>query len=711
MVSVFLGLLFGIALFILNFILSLVTKVIRVSLSVLTKRLEKLISKVSDTEAGKVASKTIKGARKVGNLAFKTTQLGLRAAILALRLLLAVLQVICHVLTLLASSTIGLVVFIIVPLCILLIAMILSIATTVTTMEIQDGTKQSGYSSEIGIGSYRYMDIDWSQDFSAKLNVVEDTYGKDERDVLEWVIICMNTQQNLEETNTPVEGYCVGNIVVESGGSSNLMGDADGHPSTDYTLRNAQEGVEWMYATGDSSGMGYTRADGAFQIITPSWVGFNPLYAEKSLSLHPPISQDTDWHIMRYYCPTVAYGTLTKYNNAVVGNSYEFSDASGLSAISHAFQLMGVDETVGKHNFIKNACLASYAYGGLVNGAHSDREGAKHDLATNIALFVLAYCETYLEYDSAGDTYVYTELSTNLSTSVVTKMCSISPSSLVFSNSVCKAVYGTTAKNVFSESVLSEDSFGVLDKDGNNIAGTIDGYLLSVMPTDAFEFYEETCEDTMDYMSNTGYLARGYYDISMLVVNNYMLETAVMLLGGRSEDIDSDWMKAVQDMGMWYADNINTYCSYKDNSKGTQYGRTYYPCSLLGGATVGDDCSAFLTACLANAGYMPGYKGGWGYGSSAFKVDSTSETLHNQLAQAGFVYIPYDSNYIPQTGDIMVMAGHVEVMAGCSGGRIYVYSWGNNYSVMAGKGLPREWTESGYFSYWGDELVGVWRKQ
>lgn len=717
MVSVFLGLLWSVALFLVNLIIRILTKALSIALRTLEKKLNSLVSKSDELKAVASGAKAVgETAEKVGKATFniakfgaKATMLSVKVAICLIKLLIRICELICSVVTTIASSTVAVIVFIVIPLCLMLIFIIIAIASFVIDVDLPKGSKQSGYSSEIGIGSYRYMDIDWSQDFTAKLDVIEDTYGKNERDVLEWVIICMNTQQNLEETFVPVEGYCVGNIVVESGGSANLMGGATGHPSSDYTLRNADEGVGWMYASGDGSGMGYPKADGAFQIITPSWVGFNPLYTENALYLHPIIVADTDWHTMRYYCPTVAYGTLSKYKSAVYGSSYEFSNSEDVSAINHAFDLLGVSVTDGKYAFVKNACLASYAYGALVDGAHASRQDAKHDLATSIALFVLAYCETYLEYDSVSDTYYYTELSTNLSTSVVTTMCGISPSSLTFSNAVCKAVYGTTSKGDFSERVSEEGQFGVLDKDGNSINMSIDGYLLSIMPDDAVSFYESVCDDTLDYMSNTAYLARGYYDISMLVVNNYMLETAVNLLGGRSEEVDDNWMQACKDMGLWYASNVNTYCSYKDNSMGSTYGRSWYSCPLLNGYTVGDDCSAFLTACLAKAGIMPNYKGGWGYGSSAFKFNGNA-TLQADLTNAGFSYIPYDSNYTPQTGDIMVMHGHVEVMAGCSGGKIYVYSWGNNYSVAAGKGLPREWTYDGYFRYWGSELEGVWRK-
>lgn len=717
MVSVFLGLLWSVALFLVNLIIKIITKALNITLRSLEKKLSSLMSKNAELQSvvdgtkkvGKVAVKTGKVAVGLAKLSAKVTIVSIKATIFLIKSLISILSFLVKVIMTIASSSVLIILFIVVPLCLLIIFIIIAVATTVTDIDLPKGNKQMGYSSEIGIGSYRYMDIDWSQDFTSKLDTVESTYGKNERDVLEWVIICMNTQQNLEETFVPAEGYCVGNIVVESGGSSNLMGGATGHPSSDYTLRNADEGVTWVYASGDGSGKGYPKADGAFQIITPSWVGYNPLYAQDSLYLHPIIVADTDWHTMRYYCPTVAYGTLSKYKNAINGGSYEFNNVEGVSAITHAFNLMGVDITDGKYAYVKNACLASYAYGALVDGAHASRQDAKHDLATSIALFVLAYCETYLEYDSLSDTYYYTELSTNLSKSVVTTMCEISPSSLTFSNSVCKAVYGTTSKGDFSSKVSEEGQFGVLDKDGNSVNQSIDGYLLSIMPDDAVNFYESVCSDTLDYMSNTVYLARGYYDISMLVVNNYMLETAVGLLGGRSEQVDDNWMQACKGMGLWYASNVTTYCSYKDNSMGSTYGRSWYSCPILNGYTVGDDCSAFLTACLAKAGIMPNYKGGWGYGSSAFKFNGNA-TLQADLTNAGFVYIPYDSSYVPQTGDIMVMHGHVEVMAGCSSDKIYVYSWGNNYSIEAGKGLPREWTYSGYFNYWGSELEGVWRK-
>lgn len=706
MFSILVGLLIGAFLFLIRILLRLVISLLSVAFSRVTNRLQSAYEK----------SKLKKGIDVASDVAEKTKDLSVLSLKLLLKTIgvtLKVLKFVIHVLDVIVFALISMFTFVGIPLIALILVIVIAIATVVTTMDdLGSGKKQSGYSSQIGLGSYNYMDIDWSQDFTEKLSVIESSYGKNERDVVEYVIICMNTQQNFEETNVPVQGYCIGNIVVESGGSSNLMGGATGHPSNDYTLRNAEEGVTWQYASGDGSGKGYQKADGLFQIITAGWVGYNELYSEQSSKLTPQLNRDTDWHQLRYYCPSVAYGTLTKYKSIVDGDSYEFENSDGLSAISHAFQLMGIEETNGRRKFVKNACMASYAYGSLTEKCYADRPNAKHDLATNIALFILSYCENYLEYDTTLDTYLYTELSTKLSQSVVSNRCGADVV-LSFSNAVCQAVYGTTRKGTFSEDMLTEGSFGALDIEGNSIDGTIDAYLYSTFSEDAKSFFESTKGDTVDFMSSAGYNARCYYDVSMLLTNNYMLETSVNLLGLKSAEVSNDWMKAYQEMGMWYANNINTYCSRPDNSDGTKYGRTWYSCPLLGGSTVGDDCSSFVTACLAHAGIKKGYVGGSAPRSGEFTPDSSNAVV-SELMSAGFKWIPYNSSYVPTAGDIIIMTGHIEIIAGYSGDKVYVFSWGNNYSFVSGRGLPHAWaSREAYLWYWNKgskSIVGVWRK-
>ncbi len=706
MFSILVGLLIGAFLFLIRILLRLVTSLLSVAFSKVTKKLKVAYEKSKLKTGIDIASDVSGKTKDLSVLSLKLLLKTIEVTLKALKFAIRVLDVI-------VSALISMFTFVGIPLVALIMVIVLAVATVVTTMDDLDGgKKQSGYSSQIGLGSYNYMDIDWSQDFTEKLDVIESSYGKNERDVVEYVIICMNTQQNFEETNVPVQGYCIGNIVVESGGSSNLMGGATGHPSNDYTLRNAEEGVTWQYASGDSSGKGYPKADGLFQIITSGWVGYNELYSEQSSKLTPQLNRDTDWHQLRYYCPSVAYGTLTKYKSIVDGDSYEFENSDGLSAVSHAFQLMGIEETEGRRKFVKNACMASYAYGSLTERCYADRTDAKHDLATNIALFVLSYCENYLEYDTTADTYLYTELSTELSQSVIENRCG-ADIVLSFSNAVCQAVYGTTRKGTFSEDMLAEGSFGTLDIEGNSIDGTIDAYLYSTFSEDAKSFFELTKGDTIDYMSSAGYNARCYYDVSMLLTDNYMLETSANLLGLKSAEVSSDWMKAYQEMGMWYANNINTYCSNPDNSKGTAGGRTWYSCPLLGGSTVGDDCSSFVTACLAYADIHKGYVGGSAPRSGEFTPDNDN-VIVSELMSAGFKWVPYSSSYVPTAGDIIIMTGHIEIIAGYSGDKVYVFSWGNNYSFASGRGLPHSWSSrEAYLGYWNKgskSIVGVWRK-
>lgn len=667
------GFLLGIVLFILNFALKFALKTLSVTLDKLMKSLgaEQVGDAVKKTEraVGKTARISIETVKATA----RTAKLGLRLAILGVKALIGLIKFIIHairVLVALVSCT----AFWVVILVIFLIVVLVIIAVFASSMGNITGEKQSGYSSQMSTSSYNYMDVDWSQDFTAKLDVLENTYGKVDRDWAELAIISMNTQQNKADIQVPVQGYTIGIVAIESAGGD-FMGDPNGHPMTAYALKNTSEGLQHELG-GDP-----TTGDGLFQITNAGWCKWNDLYDGMQGSMSPVMNADTPWFTQRYYVPPAVYGQLSRYSSAVNGDSYSFS-REGKTSVERAFEYLGITPTEGKLAFVKNACLGSYSYAGLVDACCSDRDGAKSDLATNIAMFVTIYCETYLNYNSVKDTYEYSDLSTRLSISVVSAG-GTSWNIGITNSSVMKSVYSTSGESTFSEAMQTEGDFGVLDKEGKPINQTIDGYLYSQMSLTAQEFFDSSCGDTIDVMSNTGYLARCYYDISMLIASNYVLERTTQLLGLKTNKIDGDWMKAVDEMGQWYAENIDSYCqmtgipSWTDPSVAA--GRDWYYCDLIGG-TVGDDCSSYVTAVCGYYGIIPDFKGGWAYRSLYFRA-SEGQPIVSQLSNAGFVYYTATSDYVPQAGDIRISEGHIEIVAGIVDGSVYAYTWGKNCGV------------------------------
>lgn len=697
MLYTLLGFLLGIVLFILNFVLRIALKTLSVTLDRLAKSLG--MEQANDTarKIGNTVKKTAEVGAKTVRAGVKTAKLGIKAAILGVKALIALIKLILafiKVLVVLATCT----AFWVIILIIFLVIALVVVAVCVSSMGSMTDSKQSGYSQSMSTTSYNYMDVDWSQDFSAKLDVIEGTYGKVDRDWVELAIISMNTQQNQDDIEVPVQGYTIGIVAIESGGND-FMQASEGHPMTAYALKNTSEGLLW------ETGGNPASADGLFQITNSGWCKWNTLYEEMQGEMSPVLNESTAWFTQRYYIPSAVYGQLSRYTSAIAGDSYGFT-GEGKTSIERAFEYLGIEPTSGKLAYVKNACLASYAYGGLVDDCCA--EGSKSDLATNIAMFVAMYCETYMSYNSAGDTYEYSELSTKLSDSIVSTLGS-SFDIGISNSSIMSSVYGTSEKSTFSESMKMSANLGVLDASGTSINQTIDGYLYSLMPSTAQEFFDSTCSDTMDVMSNTKYTARCYYDISMLIASNYILEKVINALGLKTSALDGDWMHAVDEMGQWYASNIDSYCQQTGSKSwlepSTEGGRQWFYCDLING-TVGNDCSSYVTAVCGYYGAVPDFKGGWAYTSSNFRSDS-GKPLVGQLINSGFNYYSGTSAYEPQAGDIRISDGHIEIVAGVVNGKVFAYTWGKNCGVSnPNGGEPQEkYSVANYAS----STVSYWR--
>ena len=165
-----------------------------------------------------------------------------------------------------------------------------------------------------------------------------------------------------------------------------------------------------------------------------------------------------------------------------------------------------------------------------------------------------------------------------------------------------------------------------------------------------------------------------------------------------------EWMVSVQSIGTWYTQNISTYLA--GETAGT---RAYTYCALID-KKVGDDCSSMVSACLV----LYGIENSVGYSLYSFNKlkRQFSNTLGQNLTNAGFVWHSYTQDYIPQRGDISVQhktymvdgeqrtAHHVEVIDSYDENAkvTYVWSWGDVYNSLP---IPR--------SNWRVRTSGYWR--
>ena len=138
---------------------------------------------------------------------------------------------------------------------------------------------------------------------------------------------------------------------------------------------------------------------------------------------------------------------------------------------------------------------------------------------------------------------------------------------------------------------------------------------------------------------------------------------------------NSTWLSCCDSMFTWYFANIHTYQKSAMGLDGTGV-RGWYTCDLFSnpGIQVGDDCSSFVYACLAYAGFVSDTTTTSAWNSTTF-ADETNSTLLKYFNP----YSPsdYGKSYIPRPGDIMAYSGHVEIIAQVTDGNCLSYSWGS----------------------------------
>lgn len=139
---------------------------------------------------------------------------------------------------------------------------------------------------------------------------------------------------------------------------------------------------------------------------------------------------------------------------------------------------------------------------------------------------------------------------------------------------------------------------------------------------------------------------------------------------------NSSWLNSCQTMFDWYQTNIDTYLHNKQREgEYKKYStRKYYDCNLLDNKGVADDCSAYVTACLIYAGYIP-YQEGWTSHSFTY-----NDKYKKELEQYFNHYTPedYGVSYTPRVGDIVAYDGHVEILANIDeNGKCWAWSWGS----------------------------------
>lgn len=157
----------------------------------------------------------------------------------------------------------------------------------------------------------------------------------------------------------------------------------------------------------------------------------------------------------------------------------------------------------------------------------------------------------------------------------------------------------------------------------------------------------------------------------------------------------SGWLGSVETMGRWYLSNINTY---QRNTTGKGSGnRKWYPCDLVGGSNVGDDCTGFAYACLVYSGYIQ---------DSPTSAPPSSDYIKNgsmigKLESVGFKHGTVTADTVFEAGDILSKEGHVEIVVGKNPDGTYnTFGWGDIHSEYpSSKNVPSAKLTSRYSDY------------
>lgn len=451
---------------------------------------------------GKTGVTLIKTGTKV---AYKASKVAIKTAILVLKITIQLIKLICVVLF-------GIDLIVIIMGILLIVVAIVLLCYCYLMIEDSGGLSDSGKGGTSGTD---YYNVDWSQDFSAKLSEIEATQGVTQRNWAEITIISMNTAQKKAETKCSLENFMVGFKVIESG-SSNVMANS-GSETSGITPSN-------NLATLQTSGGG-SEDDGPFQVedwVIKDWVRFNDLYSSSCRG-----SEGS-----RYFYPDGINGIPTKFSKEA-WSKYAFA-TSQHEQIIKAFSDCGEDLTEEKYNIILHAlsCL-NYADGNLDMGyvagsmtADSNRERNK-----SICDLLILFMKKYGWGRSTAKTNLVTSMCTAVDSGYNSK--SISPNSDLQYSLVGTEQSGPSS-GTFQSCINKTGDFGVLDEKGNKIDGTLYAYLLKDAP-EAVKSYILGDDNGMNRCWTTTWYKRCIYPLSVYLNSGYILDKTVDALGIRNQ--------------------------------------------------------------------------------------------------------------------------------------------------------------------------------
>lgn len=530
-------------------------------------------------KAGKFAYNTAKFTIKATKLAIRAMRIAIKATITTLKFIIVLIKSL--VAMLIALGTVGLVILIVV--CIGILAVIV---VTVCIPKITDAVATSA-SVTGGFSGYDYLSIDWSQDFTAKLNEIESTYGAQNKHHAELVVLNMRTLQKNTDISLDPSTW-VGIKRVESGNE---------------VFKDDSSSVFSNYSTVYPNNNGY-NCYGPFQInlkdSAHAWTLFNSEYTPSDSAPSAMSGRDETYGNIFFY-PDLSLGTNKAYSKDltawVAGESGARGYSSLLSDVKTCFEDLKVDYSDAKAKKVLEFMLAN-----------SYNEGSIHTLKEDPHKTII---KLYIEF---FNTYGWerSDLHLKLIKSMVNTSSKDGKNKNIYvpNDPQTTWVWGSNA-STFNNSM----NVGVLDKGGSPISKSLYGYLAdgnSTLQSGIGSF----STDNDSIMS-----ARTYYGVAVYVVGTWEIEKTIDYLGLRSQ------MKKSGDSGA----SSSTLMGIIDREcKADDSVRIHYETETASSddAQVAD-CSRFIARVLTELGCDP-----FGITSANHKGFTAHDDFHECVTEA-----------------------------------------------------------------------------
>lgn len=420
----------------------------------------------------------------VGGSAFRVTRGLVSWGISALRFILWLLYT--AIVMLVSLGFVGIIILIV-------IFILLFMALITACIASQNNLDDSNSSVTGGLVGNDYFSIDWSQDFSAKLDEIQATHGELNRNWVELVIIDMNTRQQKVQ-NFPTNACYMPGFKRSETGPGEIMSEHD-----DTGLRPSKDNST-VYTTGEGK-----YNDGPMQILDESaegWCMANDLYQSSSNN-----TTDLD---RRYFFPDIFYGTYMNFMKDEI-------EIDVPERISRAFTDCGVSMDDSKAKLVM-AELTPFSYNSG-RSANTNDNWIKDSYYEGACLLVLFH-EAY-GWDSVNDTII--KLARSMDTAT-----------------------GGSADNLYMEDDreyiggdmpghdkwFDKGNYGVLTKDGSAYDGRLWGYLISLAP----DKVASTLKDgDLARIFDQGEAGFSFYPFSVMMQNAKAIDTAVDWLGLKSQ--------------------------------------------------------------------------------------------------------------------------------------------------------------------------------